>query len=85
MNYTRITAHITLICITPLTPLPVLFFLFFVYGIFFPGIELLLLAAMIDVYFGTVGYPLVTAVVGVGLVLILWLRPQFSFYNDEYV
>jgi hypothetical protein len=74
-----------LLCIVAITaPTAVLAVCALAYALRYTAYELILLAAAIDAYYG-LGFTIVpyyTMVVCVSLILIEWIKPQISVYNQ---
>lgn len=78
----RVVCFIFLILLSTLLPLWLWLSLALLYAYFWCGVELLVIAVLLDAYFGVSSIPLYTVCVGVGLLLLEWLKPRLLVYNE---
>ena len=82
----RIIACIALLVLLTFVPIAVAAGLLLLYGLVWAGMEMLLVAIIIDSFFGlSAPYPLYTLLAGGVLLTITWLKPHLSVYNEWHV
>ena len=79
----RIVAFLTLILLLPLVPLYVAVILLGLYAIVWPSVEVVVLAAGVDAFFGAQASLPLYLLSATGLVLLsILVRPHLMFYNQ---
>ena len=75
-------SFVCLLLLSTLLPVPLLAVLAFLYSLKWSAYELLILAALLDSFYG-VGHvvPYYTTVLFASLLIIEWAKPQFLIYN----